>query len=599
MFKRVPGLLTMVALASTVAAPIAFQSRESGEWKRIRTANLVVVGNAGESELRRSAHNLEEFRRTLQRVFPAIKQTSPVPTVVVLLKNEAAFARFRPRDERGKPRSTLSGYFTAGPDVGYMVLYPGGNNRSETYDLLFHEYTHFVLRQNLRQVPSWLNEGIAEFYSTFESDYRDGKALLGRVVEHRLRTLRERPLLPLARMLTEEGSYNLIRDPGTVSMFYAQSWALVHYLELGENGKRQGQLTAYLRALERGRSQEDAFADAFATTFEGLQRELRAYVNRPTFSAVLIDRGTSELAAPAVELMSEADAHYVQGDLLVRVGAAKEADDELGMALREDAGHANARIARARAWLQLDRVDEAIALLREVPAASPSHYAAQLQLAGALRAAKRHDDALVASRAALKLDPRSASAWYGISLSSMALGRSQDAEQSLANTVALDPDPEWYRAHAYAAFRHGVHSLVVKDAAAYLKESGTESETAAYVAFLAAMSHRKLAQAAQAQQLLSQVKGAIMAGSWAEKVMSFLEGRLNESQFMPLAKTNGEQTEAHTYIGVLAAFAGNRAAAIEHLRWVKERGSRNFMEYPVAVAELERLENAAPAAKMP
>jgi hypothetical protein len=37
-------------------------------------------------------------------------------------------------------------------------------------------------------------------------------------------------------------------------------------------------------------------------------------------------------------------------------------------------------------------------------------------------------------------------------------------------------------------------------------------------------------------------------------------------------------------------FAGDRAGAVEHLRWVKDRGSRNYVEYPMAVAELEQLE---------
>ena len=103
------------------------------------------------------------------------------------------------------------------------------------------------------------------------------------------------------------------------------------------------------------------------------------------------------------------------------------------------------------------------------------------------------------------------------------------------------------------------------------------------------MSYRKLGQAENAQNVLTQIAGAIMSASWAEQVLLFLQGKTPEDQFVRKAKTRGEQTEAHAYIGILKSIAGDRAGAIEHLRWVKERGSTNYVEYRMAVAELEQL----------
>ena len=37
-----------------------------------------------------------------------------------------------------------------------------------TYALVFHEYTHSILHMNARWLPTWLDEGMAEFYGYTE-----------------------------------------------------------------------------------------------------------------------------------------------------------------------------------------------------------------------------------------------------------------------------------------------------------------------------------------------------------------------------------------------------------------------------------------------
>ena len=37
---------------------------------------------------------------------------------------------------------------------------------------------------------------------------------------------------------------------------------------------------------------------------------------------------------------------------------------------------------------------------------------------------------------------------------------------------------------------------------------------------------------------------------------------------------------------------GNPAEALPHLHWVRENGNKNFVEYPLALAEIERIEAA-------
>ena len=460
-------------------------------------------------------------------------------------------------------------------------MVPASDSREAAdYRVLFHEYAHALLHLNLRRLPAWVDEGMAEFYSTFEGDFRDGKSLIGRPPFERLQDLRGRALLPLSQLLTSEGAYKFTRDRVTVGTFYAQSWALVHYLQVGDGGKRQGQLTRYLKMLEEGRPISEAFQGAFETTFDALQRELQSYVSRSTFQAALVDPGTTVLLN-AMEPMTEADARFVQGDLLLKAGAAKDADDEFVKILANEPAHADARVGRAEVQRQDGKLNEAIASLQDIASANPTNVRVRNALVTALQGARRYEEALAAGREAVKLNDGSASTWFAISVAELAQGRESESNSALVRADALLPETQWYRARAYSAYELARHDVVVRDAAIHLDRVRTDSDAAPYTAFLGALSYRKLKQPDQSMQILDRAAAAIVPGSWAEQVLLFLQDRSSAADFLRKAKTTGERTEAHAYIGKCRRIASDRAeGAVEHLQWVQEKGAHNFVEVP-------------------
>src|SRR4051794_12233997 len=166
MFVRGVGPAAAVACA-LVAAAGAGQGTPGGdllsrEWKRLVTPSLVVVGNARESDLQRVGVEIERFRQALQTMFPGIRLDAPVPTTVVVFRDDHALTPFKPR-VRGKPLDNVAGYFTSLPHANYIVLAPSGY-QPFTFQLIFHEYTHYIINRNFKRLPLWLNEGLAEFY---------------------------------------------------------------------------------------------------------------------------------------------------------------------------------------------------------------------------------------------------------------------------------------------------------------------------------------------------------------------------------------------------------------------------------------------------
>jgi tetratricopeptide (TPR) repeat protein len=566
----------------------------SRDWRRFESANFVAFGNATRDDLRRAVVELEAFRAMLLQLFPTLRLTSPVPTRVVVFKDVASFSRFRPRDARGKLEEWVGGYFTPQPDVNYLVVAGGASGLQ--LSIVFHEYTHYVLHRNLPSIPMWLDEGLSDFYSTFQPAREKGWSQIGAVPPGRAQVLTNGSLFPLEKVLSTQGALKILQDPSSVPMFYAESWMLVHYLTLGQGGKRQGQIGAYMKALQKGLPFERAFTEAFQCTYDQLESELRTYVNARTLPGLGIRRASTEaLEAADMQPMLQADADALQADLLSRLGSGDDAEKAANRALALDPEHPQARLALAKVRLGQGRSADAIALLETLVDKPSVGLGAQMALASALIDAGRYEEAVQPAERAVQLNDQAASAWYALSLAFAVLDRDRQADSAMLRYLELEPSPESYHTRAYYLFRLGKDGAAARDAKAFLERAGWGHESAPYVAFLSALAYRRLGQNADADAVLERARPTVTPGSWTEKVLDYMQRRLTADAFLSRARENGEKTEAHTYVGFDLAMAGKRDEAVVHFKWVQKQGSRNYVEYTMAVAELERLEKPSAA----
>src|SRR6185295_16956219 len=95
--------------------------------------------------------------------------------------------------------ASLGGYFHRDADANYIALTLEGFD--DNLPIVFHEYTHLLVRNAVRSVPIWLNEGLAEYYSTFALTSGGKAAEIGRPIVPHVRLLRER-YLPLSELIT-------------------------------------------------------------------------------------------------------------------------------------------------------------------------------------------------------------------------------------------------------------------------------------------------------------------------------------------------------------------------------------------------------------
>ncbi|MCA1612910.1 MAG: tetratricopeptide repeat protein [Acidobacteria bacterium] len=262
----------------------------------------------------------------------------------------------------------------------------------------FHEYVHSLVSNRLARPPLWLTEGLAEYYSSLELTGVGGGAgvRVGKVLPHRAARLRTHAWLPLEAVLSavyDAPPYTGREDRAT---FYAQSWALVHYLSADD--ARRAQLSAYLESLAGGLSPEESFARAFPHGAPQLERGLRAYVRAARFDArvrMLPPRSSFDAASRARPL-AEAEVLSTQGDLLLRADRAAEAATYLRRALELDPNLAAAHAALGLMHLRANLPADARAHLLRALSSDPSDYLARYHFAQLLRVEATDEDSTVA-----------------------------------------------------------------------------------------------------------------------------------------------------------------------------------------------------------
>jgi hypothetical protein len=273
-FRHFGVLPVLAAIVASLARLVA-----ASAWTTLNSANFVMVGDAGERSLHDVALRLEQFRAVIALLFPRVKQSTGVPTVVVVFGSNKAYEPFRPRYQ-GKTVQ-VAGYFVQASDTNYVTLTT--EDADEGLRVVYHEYTHFLVGNSMTAAPVWLNEGLAEFYSTFALK-SDGKgAFIGRVIPQHVFTLRER-FIPLGELMAVDASSPLYNEGDRRSIFYAESWALIHYL-LMEVGDGRERIDRYLTAGAGGESVDRAFAAAFGDDIKQFESKLRNYVRRSIYNA--------------------------------------------------------------------------------------------------------------------------------------------------------------------------------------------------------------------------------------------------------------------------------------------------------------------------
>jgi hypothetical protein len=310
--------------AAIIAAVVAVASAaEAAEWVRIDTPNFVVYGEASEARVRDVSDQLERFRDALGRVVSQTTVRTAVPTIVIVFGTKEGFLRYRPR-YNNKPVE-LAGFFVSTDDQNLVALTI--EDRERGLRTILHEYAHLAIANGGRRLPVWLSEGLAEYYSTFQMESGGRAAVVGLPIREHLQLLSTEPLIRHAELLKVDSESQLYNEGERRSVFYAQSWALVHMLIMGRPD-RSKDLARYMALTAAGVATDAAWTRAFGDM--DVNAELRKYAARLTMNAHRMTFEGAIRTAPGVATKPrDADVQAALGNLLYHVRLWHEARDTL------------------------------------------------------------------------------------------------------------------------------------------------------------------------------------------------------------------------------------------------------------------------------
>jgi len=445
-------------------------------WIAVQTANLHVVSNAGEAATLQAAQRLEQFVGAVSSLAD-VSGRADVPVTVVMFKDDASFAPFKPL-YRGRPQN-VHGYFRRGDDENVIALNLDVSDTEHPLRVIFHEYTHLLTTRPSRRLPAWLEEGLAEVYSTFEA--RKSRATIGGPIASHVSLLRQAPLIPLRVLSGVDHESPLYAEETRQNLFYAESWAIAHYLMLGDAGSHQRALAEFIAALHAGTDAAPAFASAFHMTFEEMDARVARYVAANRYPSADMAVGPVDLApAGASRPLPPAEVDCHLGNLLLHTKRSDEAEAYFRRALTLDPSLA--RADEGLAFLALDRgdIDEAMAHFKAAVAHDTINYLALFTYAGALHQRLLSDAAPMTPsavapvaqllRRTIALRPTFAPACQLLGSLSLETGEElAEGERLLRRAIDLDPSHrEWLltlasiqlRAGAYAAARATAQRLL-------------------------------------------------------------------------------------------------------------------------------------------
>src|SRR5260370_16056428 len=276
------AFVTFFLIAGAAAAP-------TGKWIEVRSPNFIVVSNAGESQARKIDVQFEQIRAVFRDSLSYAKSaTSPVITILAV-KDEDSLRELLPEYWAEKGHTHPAGIFVGAGYDQFQVAVNLSAHGDNPYETVSQDYYHAATVHYFPGLPVWVGEGMADFFGN--STIGDKNADIGMPNPALIEELRNSPLIPLPVLFKVDHKSPYYNEQKKVSIFYAESWVLIHYLMLGDNRAHDPSFGVYLAALTQAASQDEAATNTFGD-LRKLHENLVSYIGRYTFSAV-------EVPAPA------------------------------------------------------------------------------------------------------------------------------------------------------------------------------------------------------------------------------------------------------------------------------------------------------------
>jgi tetratricopeptide (TPR) repeat protein len=321
--------IVAVALCLLLVFPLAAAKHDT--WGEVRSANFIIVSNAGEKQARKTATQFEQIRDVFRRSLPvASAHPSPLITIFVVKDEDSMHALLPEYWSKGHVHP-------AGIFFSWMSQFYGAvrldAQQQNPYQTIYHEYYHSLTLPYFPNLPLWVAEGLADFFGNTEiSSDHARMGLPDKALVYEL----HHGFMPLDALFKVDHNSPFYNETSQTGIFYAESWALIHYLMVADHESHKQTLMNYIDALNGGATQDEAASKAFGN-LKQLETNLKHYTDASTFGYL---KGPPPSAIPDSDLhaheLSDAEVDAVKGGFFAARSRTREARPLLEEAVRLD-----------------------------------------------------------------------------------------------------------------------------------------------------------------------------------------------------------------------------------------------------------------------
>ncbi len=304
----------MMRRVIAVFAIAAFPALAADHWLRLTTPDFELFTSAGEKQARETARQFEQVRDFFLQASP-LRNLGDSPLRIFQFETEDHYARVRPNGQ-------VAAYFTATPAADYIVM---GDRAQISFAPAIHEYMHLIVRHSGLRIPTWLNEGWAEVFSTLRP--AGNGIAVGDLIPDRMKSLTTDAWLDFNSLSSVTERSPIYNENARTGIFYAESWALAHMLFLSPDYKDN--FGKFVTALNSGNDTAESLRIAWERTPDEVFKDLRAYFDRKRLFGVIFEtRTVAHEEKYAAAALPEFDSRLALADLLFAAGKRAEAAAE-------------------------------------------------------------------------------------------------------------------------------------------------------------------------------------------------------------------------------------------------------------------------------
>jgi TPR repeat protein len=459
--------LNRVIAASLISAAVAWRAvnvMAADQWIEVTSAHFAVLSNAGERSARTLVWQLEQVRSAITALWSWARVDLNKPLRIIAVKDEYGLKTLAPQYWEERASARPASVWVTGLDRHYLAIRTDVEVEDRLninpYMTAYFSYIGLVMGQSLDpDLPIWFSRGFTGVLSN--TIVRDDHLLVGAPIPWDLAQLRDRPILPLAKLVTVTRQSPEFAQGDKLQMFDAQAWAFVHFLMFGDQGARADKLNQFARLVTSGKDAATAFQEALGTP-ESLENPYRTYLQRAIYSfrRFNIDVSVERERFP-VRPLPPAESAAERALFHAAMRRPVESRAAIAEAQKADANVAGSYEAEGILFDYDSKPQEAkAAFTKAVERGSTSAYA-NYRLASLMWTPDRDRDALVAIEKrlseAVRLNIRYAAAYAWLGEVRASLGIGSEPLSLVRRAISLEPANPDHRLSAARILRNAEH----------------------------------------------------------------------------------------------------------------------------------------------